>query len=98
MVCDWIVVWFRLNARWQELARVWQREGVLPTAELGDYLWAPGPVVYFLRDVLGIGAFLRCVVWWGSRGGGFGVGVRRWLSWSCVHGMLDVWLGRCARE
>jgi hypothetical protein len=39
----------------------WQQEGVLPSTELAAYLWAPGPAVYFLKDVVALGRFQRCV-------------------------------------
>ena len=41
------------------MADRWQREGVLPSSELGSYWWEVGPTVYRLSDVLARGQINR---------------------------------------
>ena len=43
----------------QSLGWAWQQEGMLPSPELASYLWAPGPAVYKLVDVVAQGRFHR---------------------------------------
>jgi hypothetical protein len=45
----------------QHLGHQWVAEGVQATAEVGEYLWAPGPVVYSLASIVAQGQFSRCV-------------------------------------